>query len=173
MHVGMATFFQNLGQRISDHAVYRHEISMADLAEPLGFDSIWGAEHHFDDYTMCPNVAQFLTYMAARTMRVKLGSMVMVLPWHNLLRFAEEISVLDDLSGSRVILGIGRGLGRIEFRGFRVAMSESRGRFSEYASRRAGRRRRIAAGGRLATTASACGAGSASRRDMIGAFPPR
>jgi alkanesulfonate monooxygenase SsuD/methylene tetrahydromethanopterin reductase-like flavin-dependent oxidoreductase (luciferase family) len=133
MHVGMATFFQNLGQRISDHAVYRHEISMADLAEPLGFDSIWGAEHHFDDYTMCPNVAQFLTYMAARTMRVKLGSMVMVLPWHDPLRLAEEISVLDNLSGGRVILGIGRGLGRIEFRGFRVAMSESRGRFSEYA----------------------------------------
>jgi len=66
MHVGMTTFFQNLGQPISDCAVYRHEISMADLAEPLGFDSIWGAEHHFDDYTMCPNVAQFLTYMAGR-----------------------------------------------------------------------------------------------------------
>ncbi len=42
MHVGMTTFFQNLGQPISDHAVYRHEMSMADLAEPLGFDSIWG-----------------------------------------------------------------------------------------------------------------------------------
>jgi alkanesulfonate monooxygenase SsuD/methylene tetrahydromethanopterin reductase-like flavin-dependent oxidoreductase (luciferase family) len=133
MHVGMATFFQNLGQPISDHAVYRHEISMADLAEPLGFDSIWGAEHHFDDYTMSPNVAQFLTYMAARTVRVRLGSMVMVLPWHDPLRLAEEISVLDNLSGGRVILGIGRGLGRIEFRGLRVAMSESRGRFSEYA----------------------------------------
>ena len=46
--------FQNLGRPISDYEVYRHEISMADLAEPLGFDSIWGAEHHFDDYTMCP-----------------------------------------------------------------------------------------------------------------------
>ena len=42
MHVGMTTFFQNLGRPIDDHAVYRHEISMADLAEPLGFDSIWG-----------------------------------------------------------------------------------------------------------------------------------
>ena len=82
MHVGMTTFFQNIGRPISDYEsdyeVYRHEISMADLAEPLEFDSIWGAEHHFDDYTMCPNVAQFLTYMAARTDRVKLGSMVVV-----------------------------------------------------------------------------------------------
>ena len=52
MHVGMTTFFQNIGRSISDYEVYRHEISMADLAEPLGFDSIWGAEHHFDDYTI-------------------------------------------------------------------------------------------------------------------------
>jgi alkanesulfonate monooxygenase SsuD/methylene tetrahydromethanopterin reductase-like flavin-dependent oxidoreductase (luciferase family) len=133
MHVGMTTFFQNLGHPISDREVYRHEISMADLAEPLGFDSIWGAEHHFDDYTMCPNVAQFLTYMAGRTSRVKLGSMVMVLPWHDPVRIAEEVSVLDTLSDGRVILGIGRGLGRVEFRGFRLAMGESRSRFTEYA----------------------------------------
>ena len=133
MHVGMTTFFQNIGHPISDHDVYRHEISMADLAEPLGFDSIWGAEHHFDEYTMCPNVAQFLSYMAGRTTRVKLGSMVMVLPWHDPVRLAEEVSVLDTLSNGRVILGIGRGLGRIEFRGFRLAMSESRSRFTEYA----------------------------------------
>ena len=66
---------------MSDAAVYAHEMSMADLAEPLGFDSLWSAEHYFDDYTMCPNVAQFLTYMAGRTRKVKLGSMVMVLPW--------------------------------------------------------------------------------------------
>src|SRR5437763_10331596 len=133
MHVGMTTFFQNIGRAIPDREVYRHEISMADLAEPLGFDSIWGAEHHFDDYTMCPNVAQFLAYMAARTTRVKLGSMVMVLPWHDPVRVAEEVSVLDNLSDGRVILGIGRGLGRIEFAGFRAPMGESRERFTEYA----------------------------------------
>jgi alkanesulfonate monooxygenase SsuD/methylene tetrahydromethanopterin reductase-like flavin-dependent oxidoreductase (luciferase family) len=133
MHVGMNTLFQNLGRRISDHAVYQHEISMADLAEPLGFDSIWGSEHHFDDYIMCPNIVQFLTYMAGRTRRVKLGTMVVVLPWHDPVRVAEEVSVLDNVSGGRVILGIGRGLGRIEFRGLRVPMAESRQRFIEYA----------------------------------------
>ena len=133
MHVGMTTFFQNIGHAMSDAAVYAHEMSMADLAEPLGFDSLWSAEHHFDDYTMCPNVAQFLTYMAGRTRKVKLGSMVMVLPWHDPVRLAEEASVLDHLSGGRVILGIGRGLGRIEFNGFRLNMGESRTRFAEYA----------------------------------------
>jgi alkanesulfonate monooxygenase SsuD/methylene tetrahydromethanopterin reductase-like flavin-dependent oxidoreductase (luciferase family) len=59
--------------------------------------------------------------------------MVMVLPWHDPVRLAEEVSVLDNLSGGRVILGIGRGLGRVEFRGFRAPMGESRERFTEYA----------------------------------------
>lgn len=133
MHVGMSTFFQNLTGKYTDQEVYRHEISMADMAEPLGFDSVWAAEHHFDHYTMCPNVAQMLTYLAGRTTRVKLGSMVMVLPWHDPVRLAEEVSVLDTISGGRTILGIGRGLGRIEFKGFRAEMGQSRERFVEYA----------------------------------------
>ncbi len=133
MHVGMGVFFQNPGHRLSDHDVWRAGMALADLAEPLGFDSVWGAEHHFDDYTMCPNVAQFLTWVAGRTTRAKLGSMVMVLPWHDPVRVAEEVSVLDNLSDGRVILGIGRGLGRIEFNGFRLDMGQSRGRFTEHA----------------------------------------
>lgn len=134
MHVGMTTFFQNLGQPISDQAVYAHEVAMADMAEPLGFDSIWSAEHHFTDYTMCPSVTQFLTYMAGRTKKALLGSMVVVLPWHDPVRVAEEISMLDNLSGGRVIFGIGRGLGRVEFEAFRVQMGESRERFKEYSA---------------------------------------
>ena len=134
MHVGMSTFFQNFGATVNDAEIYRHEISMADLAEPLGFDSIWSAEHHFNGYTMCPNVLQFLTYMAGRTKRVQLGSMVVVLPWHDPVRVCEEISVLDNLSDGRVILGLGRGLGRIEFNGMRVPMDESRERFVAYSN---------------------------------------
>ena len=52
MHVGMTTFFQNIGRPISDYEVYRHEISMADLAEPLGFDSIW-APNIISTITLC------------------------------------------------------------------------------------------------------------------------
>jgi alkanesulfonate monooxygenase SsuD/methylene tetrahydromethanopterin reductase-like flavin-dependent oxidoreductase (luciferase family) len=133
MHVGSGTFFQNLGNARSDAEVYQHELSMADLAEPLGFDSVWAAEHHFTDYTMCPDPCQLLTWVAARTRRVQLGSMVMVLPWHDPVRIAESFTVLDHMSQGRAILGIGRGLARVEFAGFRTAMSESRGRFVEYA----------------------------------------
>jgi alkanesulfonate monooxygenase SsuD/methylene tetrahydromethanopterin reductase-like flavin-dependent oxidoreductase (luciferase family) len=133
MHVGMGTFFQNLDGVRSDAEVYAHELSMADLAEPLGFDSVWAAEHHFDGYTMCPNVTQLLTWVGARTRRVRLGSMVVVLPWHDPVRVAESFAVLDHMTGGRSILGMGRGLARIEFEGFRVQMGESRGRFVEYA----------------------------------------
>jgi len=132
MHVGMAVFFQASEER-ADHEVYRDDLMLADLAEPLGFESIWGVEHHFTDYTMCPDVLQFLTYMAGRTKNVQLGSMVVVLPWHDPVRVAEEMAMLDALSGGRYVLGIGRGLGRIEFEGFRVPMDESRERFVEAA----------------------------------------
>jgi alkanesulfonate monooxygenase SsuD/methylene tetrahydromethanopterin reductase-like flavin-dependent oxidoreductase (luciferase family) len=131
MHVGMSTIFQNPHDRVSDHEVYRNELRLADLAEPLGFESIWGVEHHFTDYTMCPDVLQFLTYMAGRTERVRLGSMVVVLPWHDPLRVVEQVTMLDHISDGRVIFGMGRGLGRVEFEGFRVPMDESRTRFVE------------------------------------------
>ena len=133
MHVGMATVFQNPKQMRADREVYRNELRLADLAEPLGFESIWGVEHHFTDYTMCPDVLQFLTYMAGRTTRARLGSMVVVLPWHDPLRVAEEVSMLDNISDGRLILGLGRGAGRVEFDGFRMPMDESRERFVESA----------------------------------------
>ncbi|PYN78738.1 MAG: LLM class flavin-dependent oxidoreductase [Candidatus Rokuibacteriota bacterium] len=133
MHVGMAAVFQNPGRARSDREVYGCELRLADLAEPLGFESIWGVEHHFTDYTMCPDVLQFLTYMAGRTERAQLGSMVVVLPWHDPMRVAEEVAMLDNISGGRLILGLGRGAGKVEFDGFRLSMDESRQRFVESA----------------------------------------
>src|SRR5512143_3195415 len=133
MHVGMAAVFQNPGKAHSDRDVYLNELRLAELAEPLGCQSVWGVEHHFTDYTMCPDVLQFLSYMAGRTRRVQLGSMVVVLPWHDPMRVAEEVSMLDNISGGRMILGLGRGAGQVEFEGFRVPMGESRERFVEYA----------------------------------------
>lgn len=133
MHVGMAAIFQNPGRERSDFDVYQADLKLADQAEPLGFESVWSVEHHFTDYTMCPDVYQFLTYMAGRTKTAKLGSMVIVLPWHDPIRAAEQISMLDNISGGRVILGLGRGAGKTEFDGFRLDMGESRERFIEAA----------------------------------------
>ena len=130
MHVGMSLFFQNL-RGVSDEQVWLDELALAALAEPLGFESVWSVEHHFTNYTMSPDVLQFLTYIAARTTTVKLGSMVVVLPWHDPVRVVEQIAVI--VSGGRAVLGMGRGLGRVEFDGFRVPMDEARDRFDESA----------------------------------------
>ncbi len=133
MHVGYSAIFQNPEDQLSDHEVYQNELRLATLAEPLGFESVWSVEHHFTDYTMVPDVIQFLTYMAGKTEKIKLGSMVVVLPWHDPLRVAEQVAMLDNISDGRMIFGVGRGLGRIEYGGVRQNMDESREIFDEYA----------------------------------------
>jgi alkanesulfonate monooxygenase SsuD/methylene tetrahydromethanopterin reductase-like flavin-dependent oxidoreductase (luciferase family) len=133
MHVGMAAIFQNPEQARSDRDVWQNDLKLALTAESLGFESLWGVEHHFTDYTMCPDVLQYLTFLAGATEKVQLGSMVVVLPWHNPMRVAEQISVLDHVSNGRFVLGLGRGLGRVEFDGFGVSMDSSRERFTESA----------------------------------------
>ena len=133
MHIGMGVIFQGEGEGRTDRNVYRNELRLGDLAEPLGFDSLWGVEHHFTDYTMCPDVLLYLTYFAGRTQRIQLGSMVVVLPWHDPLRVAEQVVMLDHISNGRLILGLGRGLGRVEFEGFGVNQEDSREIFTEAA----------------------------------------
>ena len=131
MHVGMSVIFQNPGERLPDQQVYQQDLALALQAEGLGFDSVWSVEHHFTSYTMCPDVLQFLTYMAGATQSIQLGSMVCVLPWHDPLRVIEQISMLDNLSDGRLILGLGRGTGKVEFDGFRTEMASARLRFKE------------------------------------------
>lgn len=133
MDVGVTLVFQNPGDRANDLNVYQNELHLADLAEPLGFNSIWTIEHHFTGYAMTPSVLQFLAYMAGRTEKARLGSMVLVLPWHQPIRIAAEISMLDNLSNGRFDLGIGRGIGRVEYDGFGLDQNISRQQFRESA----------------------------------------
>jgi alkanesulfonate monooxygenase SsuD/methylene tetrahydromethanopterin reductase-like flavin-dependent oxidoreductase (luciferase family) len=109
------------------------KVGMSVFMQTLGFDSIWSVEHHFTPYTMVPDVVQFLTYMAGRTNKIELGTMVIVLPWHDPVRVAEQISMLDLLSNGRIVIGFGRGAATVEYNGFRVPMEESRERFVEAA----------------------------------------
>jgi alkanesulfonate monooxygenase SsuD/methylene tetrahydromethanopterin reductase-like flavin-dependent oxidoreductase (luciferase family) len=134
MQVGIGFMFQNPRGERRDSDVWRDVVALADAAESEGFDAIWCTEHHFTDYQMTPNPLQFLTYMAGRTRRARLGTQVVVLPWHDPVRVAEEVALLDTVSGGRAILGIGRGLGKVEFDGFRIPFEESRERFLESAS---------------------------------------
>jgi alkanesulfonate monooxygenase SsuD/methylene tetrahydromethanopterin reductase-like flavin-dependent oxidoreductase (luciferase family) len=117
----------------SDVAVYKEHLELGDLAEPLGFDSIFALEHHFTGYSMSPAPTQLLSYFAGRTRRVALGTSVIVLPWHDPIRVAEQIALLDVLSGGRCLFGFGRGAASVEYAGFRIPMEEARARFVESA----------------------------------------
>jgi alkanesulfonate monooxygenase SsuD/methylene tetrahydromethanopterin reductase-like flavin-dependent oxidoreductase (luciferase family) len=117
----------------SDASVVAEHLALGDLAEPLGFDSVFALEHHFTGYAMSPSPTQLLSYIAGRTRRITLGTAVIVLPWHDPVRVAEEIALLDVLSNGRCVFGFGRGAASVEYAGFRVAMEEARPRFVEAA----------------------------------------
>lgn len=135
MDVGIQLVFAAAGWNIPDSEMYEQELELAKMANDLGFDAVWPVEHHFFDYSVCPDNTQLLSYLAALTPNLDLGTAAVIMPWNEPLRVAEKISLLDNLSGGRVRFGMGRGLSRREYAPFRgVEMSESRGRFDESAA---------------------------------------
>ena len=150
MRVGATIFNQNYGDwdryeaeergeavplkaKRSDREIFTEEIGIARIADETGFDSVWTIEHHFTPYTMVTNPLQYLTYIAGITKRVDLGTMVTVLPWHNPVRVAEDVNMLDTFlgPGREIICGVGRGLGRREYAGLGIDQNEARDRFDE------------------------------------------
>ncbi len=100
-------------------------------AEALGFHSTFVVEHHFTGYGQVSATINLLTWLGARTRRLRLGTAVMVLPWHNPVLLAEQAATLDLLSGGRLDFGIGKGYRYNEFKGFCVDMDEADARFDE------------------------------------------
>ena len=101
------------------------------IAEKLGFDSFWLPENHFTGPLAIPSPLMLLANVAAVTNRIKLGSTSYLLPIRNPILAAEEVSVLDQLSGGRVILGIGRGFQDSMFKAFEIPTSEKRKLFKK------------------------------------------
>lgn len=132
MKVGMALNMLCQAGRSDASVVYEH-MAMGDLVEPLGFDSLFALEHHFTGYAMSPAPLQLLAYYAGRTQRIQLGTSVIVLPWHDPIRVAEQIALLDIMCGGRCLFGFGRGAASAEYEGFRIPMGEARPRFIEAA----------------------------------------
>jgi alkanesulfonate monooxygenase SsuD/methylene tetrahydromethanopterin reductase-like flavin-dependent oxidoreductase (luciferase family) len=136
MDVGLQLIFTSYGygEEVTDADVYEQDLSLALAAEDLGFDVLWPVEHHFFDYSFCPDNLQLLAYLAGRMSNIDVGSAAVILPWNEPLRVAEKVALLDHLSGGRVRFGMGRGLSRREFAPFRsIEMDESRERFDEAA----------------------------------------
>src|SRR5437879_13075707 len=98
MKVGIALNMLSEAGR-SDVVVVSDHLAMGDLAEPLGFDSLFALEHHFTGYAMSPAPLQLLAYYAGRTKRIAFGTAVIVLPWPDPIRVAEGLALLDILSG--------------------------------------------------------------------------
>jgi alkanesulfonate monooxygenase SsuD/methylene tetrahydromethanopterin reductase-like flavin-dependent oxidoreductase (luciferase family) len=135
MDVGLQMVFASYGwEDVSDRQVWDEELRLARLAADLGFDVLWAVEHHFNDYSFCPDNLLLMSHLAAICPDIDVGTAAVILPWHDPLRVAEQASVLDYLSNGRLRLGMGRGLARREFEIFRGTMDESRERFDEAAA---------------------------------------
>jgi len=110
---------------------YEENIELVKYADEIGLDTVWIAEHHFSDYGVMPSTQVFGSYIAGITKRIRIGTGVVVLPFHHPIRVAEEFSFLDVLSDGRLDFGVGRGYQPHEFEIYGVPISESRTRFEE------------------------------------------
>ncbi len=116
----------------SDQEIIDEELALADLVEPLGFDSYWAVDHYGSPYAMTGGVLQHLSHVAGRTKRIDVGTMVFVLPWYDPVHAAHQISVLDNvLQGRKLTLCVGRGAAVREFDAFRIPMADARLRYKE------------------------------------------
>jgi alkanesulfonate monooxygenase SsuD/methylene tetrahydromethanopterin reductase-like flavin-dependent oxidoreductase (luciferase family) len=100
-------------------------------AEALGFHASFLVEHHFTGWNQVSATLMLLTALAMRTKTLRLGSAVMVLPWHNPVLLTEQAATLDLISSGRFDFGIGKGYRHSEFHGFALAPDEAEARFEE------------------------------------------
>lgn len=116
----------------SDLEMYREAVVDARLVQSLGaYDAAWVVEHHFSDYYPTPNPLLLMAHIAAVCPGLGLGTAVMVLPWYDPVRFAEDVAMLANLATGPVHIGMGRGTAKLEYDALRVPMQEARGRFQE------------------------------------------
>lgn len=109
------------------HAIHARTTREILEAEALGFDSCWIAEHHFSNkYGILPDPFSYLSYLAAKTTRIKLGAAVMVVPLHHPMRIVENAAFVDILSNGRFQLGLGSGYRPYEFEGLGISYEERR-----------------------------------------------
>jgi alkanesulfonate monooxygenase SsuD/methylene tetrahydromethanopterin reductase-like flavin-dependent oxidoreductase (luciferase family) len=117
------------GHRHAD--IIQRELDQMVLSETLGFDEVWLTEHHFIDYGLSVDPATLASALASRTSRVRIGLAAAILPFHDPIRLAEQLALVDIISRGRLDVGVGRGNRPSEFIGYRVPQVESRQRFDE------------------------------------------
>jgi alkanesulfonate monooxygenase SsuD/methylene tetrahydromethanopterin reductase-like flavin-dependent oxidoreductase (luciferase family) len=130
MRVGVLQFF-SWSRRIPLARVYERALSRIEIMDQTGYDCVWLAEHHFNTYSVCPSINVMATHVAGRTKTLRIGMAVSLAAFYHPLRLAEEVAMIDVLSGGRVNWGAGRGFDRAEFEAFGVPVEESSDRFRE------------------------------------------
>ncbi len=109
LEFGIWDHFERLA-RVEARQQYDERIALVRRAEELGFHGYHVAEHHLSPLSMTPSPLMFLAALARETSRIRLGSMIVIVPLYPTIRLAEDICVLDALSGGRLELGVGRGI---------------------------------------------------------------
>ena len=130
MKFGTYYFFQAHPDYSHAEIIHR-ELEQMVWTEELGFDSVWLTEHHFIDYGLSVDPATLACAVASRTQRIRIGLAAAILPFHEPLRLAEQMALVDIISKGRLDMGVGRGNRPAEFRGYRVPQHENRERFEE------------------------------------------
>jgi alkanesulfonate monooxygenase SsuD/methylene tetrahydromethanopterin reductase-like flavin-dependent oxidoreductase (luciferase family) len=128
---GILQFFSWPERRVELPMVYRRALERIEIMDSAGYDAVWLTEHHFSDYSVCPSIPVMGAHVAARTKRLRIGTGVTLAAFYHPLRLAEEVALLDILSGGRVNWGAGRGFDPREFRTFNIPMEQSLERFHE------------------------------------------
>lgn len=130
MKVGVLQFF-SWNRQVPLASVYESAFERIAIMDEGGYDAVWLAEHHFNAYSICPSVTVMGSHVAARTKRLRIGMGVTLAGFYHPLRLAEELALVDILSGGRLNWGAGRGFDPKEFRAFDVRPEDSAGRFRE------------------------------------------
>jgi len=134
MKVGLIYEIESIKPHRPDHEyrVYWETMEQIELADQLGFDSVWTVEHHFlNEFSYCSAPEVFLACVSQRTRNIRIGHGVVILPFNHPVRVAERIGVLDIMSNGRVEFGTGRATTMDELMGFGIPPQETRPRWAE------------------------------------------
>lgn len=131
MKFGVLQFFSWPGRRGDLSTVYQRALDRIRTMDSNGYDAVWLAEHHFSTYSVCPSVHVMAMHAADITKNLRIGTAVSLAPFYHPLRLAEDVALLDHLTGGRINWGVGRGFDRREFQAFEIPSDESRDRLQE------------------------------------------
>ena len=117
---------------VSGEDTIKNALEQVEFADRLGIQDIWLGEHHFSRHGILSGIFSFMGAVAARTTQARIGTSIVVLPFHNPVQVAEEAAIIDIISNGRFNLGVGAGYQAQEFHGMGVDISKSREMFKEY-----------------------------------------